>query len=386
MRILDIITEAAPPSGPVPPGMKWNGTMWVPDTTPSPKTEPRKRTPKKPRDSSEKRKRTPPPDTPESRAEPGRKPDAWDRMKDRWDKKKQDQRYAEYINKRKIVWINRLGKVMGWLLKAAGLLTPIYTLYDELASLEQDYVDREEPFNTGDEATDIATYNSHRNWLWGKFMATEGAVIAARSIAWVIRSIFWTRFARWIIGAISTGATFGIGLAGTIATEAGILWFSNWLQSKEGEQWWSDSVLEPYLRTGGFVADTAWQGLVAAYNKATKGEAKTSTDQAQEKREKKDKEDPDRRGQGGQPEALPTKPPESQSKVNWPSNIRNWNSGGWTVGGTDVTDGKGFLVPGIQNVLGVQGARREAKRLGLPDPLADLPAAPGQKHPGPFVD
>jgi hypothetical protein len=183
--------------------------------------------------------------------------------------------------------------------------------------------------------------------------------------------------------------TFGVGLAATIATESGILWFSTWLQSKEGEQWWADSVIEPYLRTGGFLADTAWQGLVAGYNKFTKGEFKTSSDEAQEKREKKDKEDPDRRGQGAQADSsatLPTKPPESQSKVKWPSHIRNWNSGGWTVGGADVTDGKGFLVPGIENVLSVQGARREALSRKLPDPLADLPARPGQQHPGPFVD
>jgi hypothetical protein len=76
----------------------------------------------------------------------------------------------------------------------------------------------------------------------------------------------------------------------------------------------------------------------------------------------------------------------ANSSINWPSHIRNWNSGGWTVGGTDVTDGLGNLVPGIENVLGVQGARREAQRLKLPDPLADLPARPGQKHPGPFID
>ena len=391
MRILDIIMEAPAPSGPIPPGMKWNGTMWIPDTTPSPKpdSDPTKRTPRRKTDRPPRKRRTAPPDSPDSRSVPGRKPDLWDRMKDRWSKEGQTRRYAEYVEGRKVVWINRLGKMMGWLLKAAGLITPIYTLYEELAFLEKDFVDAVEPYNTGDDALDLQTYNSHRNWLWGKFMATEGAVIGVRSIAWVIRSIFWTRFARWIIGGLSTGVTFGVGLAATIATEAGILWFSNWLQSKEGEQWWADSVIEPYLRTGGFVADTAWQGLVGAYNKTTKGEFKTSSDEAQEKREKKDKEDPDRRGQGAQSDGsatLPTKPPESQSKVNWPSHIRNWNSGGWTVGGADVTDGKGFLVPGIQNVLSVQGARREALSRKLPDPLADLPAAPGQQHPGPFVD
>lgn len=385
MKIFDIICEGPAPT-PAPPGMKWNGTMWVPNTaadTASDKPNFKRRPARR------KKNRTAPPDVPgKTGPTPSSEPSGIDKIKERW--RTNAQRYAKYTDEGVTKRINQLGKITKYLLKAAGFLIPIEQLYSELAKLELDYVEGLYPFNTGDDEADLAIYNERRNWFWGRFMATEGAVLAAQTLAWALRSIFWGRIAKNIVTFISAGVTFGTSIAFSLATEAGIAWMSKWLSTPEGEQWWRESFIGPLLRFGGAVLDTAWQGLVMAYTKGTTGQAQSSNDIAQDRRDNRRSDPnyvpPPTTGLGTQSEKLPDKPPESQSKINWPSNIRNWNNGGWTVGGEQVTDGKGYLIPGIQNVISVQGARAEAKRKGLPDPLADLPAAPGKQHPGEYVD
>lgn len=397
MRILDIIMEAPQPSGPVPPGMKWNGTMWVPDTGPTPKKKrPRRDRKKPPIDKKPKpapRNRKPPEDIPGKSKNLPRSPDIIDKLKYRWSKEGQSARYAEFVNGKRMIWAARLGKLTVWILRGAGIITPLYELYDNLSRLEKDFVDIADPF-TGDDEYDEDLYNKARNQLWADFMVQEGAVLAAQTLALVLRYITWTAFVRRLVMFLSAGATFGIGLAAGITVEAMILWLQYWLKTPEGREWWKSSFIEPYIRYGAAALDGAWQSLVGFYNKTTKGEFKTSTDVALDKRAEKDKEPnrpnknkrTDTTGQATQPSALPTSPPADQSSTQWPSNIRNWSGGSWIVGGTRVTDGQGYLIPGVSNVLAVQGARREALSRKLPDPLADLPAGPGEKHPGPFVD
>ena len=390
MKVLDIIVEASPPSGPVPPGMRWNGTMYVPIDTPKdpksdPKKTPRKR-PKRDKPLPVPGRRTPPVDSIESSKVPAKQPDGWDKIKDRW--KTRGDRYDAYVDQGVPKYLNRISGVVRFFMKAAGLLGPLVVFYGELAKLEKDYIDEVYPFDTGDDQMDNDVYNSMRNFMWGKFLATEGAIIASRSLVWVLRATLWTRTLKNVAAFLSAGATFGTSVAVALATEAGLLWFSNWLSGPEGKKWWENEFIAPYLRFGGAIVDTAWQALVMAYTKATGGKAQTSAEIVQDKREKKRAQtDPDNQnGRGDQRERLPTEPPPSQSAVDFPSNIRTWVNGGWAVGGHPVTDGRGFLTPGVQNVLSVQGARREAQRRNLPDPLADIPAAPGQKHPGAFVD
>lgn len=332
------------------------------------------------------KRRTPPGPNPKPSDKSVPKPDHWDRTVARW--KNRAENYAKYQEQTIPKWVGRWGGLLNRILKGIGLLTPVYTLYKELANLELDFIEGNDPYNSGDDEQDLIVYNKDRDFRWGKFMATEGAVIGARSIVWVLRAVFWTRLAKNLFAFLSAGATFGLSVAGALATEGGIAWFSYWLQTPEGLKWWTNSVIEPWLKGVGNFTDTAWQGLVMAYTKATGGEAKSSSDIAQDKRDQRRQ---DGGGQAARPnqnqrQRLPTEPPQSQSGTNWPSNIRTWVNGGWSVGGHPVTDGRGYLKSGMQNIISVQGARREAKRLGLPDPLADLPVAPGQKHPGPFVD
>lgn len=373
MKVLDIISEAPQP-GTAPPGMKWNGSIFVPISAPdkSPKNKSNKNS-KKPIQFSGKRT-APPPEF--KRTSKTAKPDWWDRTVERW--KKRSSNYDAYVSQRVPKFIDKLGGILGRILKYAGLLTPVYTLYNDLAKLEFDYINEIYPYDSGDDDQDIATYNVSRNYMWGKFMATEGAVIAAQSIKWMLKTVFWTRLAKNLVTFLSSGVTLGASIAVGLATEAGILWFSNWLQSPEGEKWWTNAVVEGYLKGAGNWADGAWSLLVGSYNAATQGKFITPADQAREKRAA------GKPPQSDQSKQLPTEPPESQNKIKWPKEIRNWVNGGWSVGGHPVTDGRGYLRPESAGVLSVEGARASAKLRGLPDPLADLPVAPGEKHPGPF--
>jgi hypothetical protein len=70
--------------------------------------------------------------------------------------------------------------------------------------------------------------------------------------------------------------------------------------------------------------------------------------------------------------------------TSYPQDIRYEKQNRIFVGDEIVTEFDGYLIPGVQNLIGVQWARQTAKRLGLPDPLADIPVRPGTPAPRPL--
>jgi hypothetical protein len=74
----------------------------------------------------------------------------------------------------------------------------------------------------------------------------------------------------------------------------------------------------------------------------------------------------------------------SGSNDNWPRDIRYTHNDRIYVGGQMVTDHEGYLINGIDGVLGVAGARASASRQKLKDPLSEIPIRPGGQIPKPM--
>ena len=93
-------------------------------------------------------RRKPPAPTP-TKSDTSVKPDHWDRTVARW--KNRAENYEAYKTRTVPKWIGRLSGVLRTILKGAGLLTPVYTLYEELANLELDFIEGNDPYNSGND-------------------------------------------------------------------------------------------------------------------------------------------------------------------------------------------------------------------------------------------
>lgn len=403
---------------------------------------------KKPEKSSVRQPRTPPP-MPDDIAEkttPTRKPDWYDKAAARW---KNTADYDAYVQKTVPLWIGRIAYWMKRLLQAFNLLEPLYTLYSELARNEKAFMDEAYPYNAYEQAIkrgesepdrastdkdDMLTYNNMRNYLIGDFVGKYGVIITMHMLAQIIAAVVWGSRVKNVFLYIGAPLTFGTSLIGAVGSQVATAAFIAWLESKEGRKKWEHYAFTeifgiPFKTTGrevvggfGEIADSFWQGMkMTALSIARHPNPQFSKEELRDKRKQYRQPDAplpgldqkdtsstasnnntrnvekDSKGQGTQnnttsekppkkSSSLPKYPPASQSKVQWPSDVRSWVNGGWNIYGEPVTDGLGFLIPGIEYETKVRLARRWAKSNGYPDPLADLPAAPGQQHPGPFVD
>lgn len=210
------------------------------------------------------------------------------------------------------------------------------------------------------EIADAATLEEMREYTWGMLVT---ATIAPTVIKYMANALFVTRIARWIkngLAVLGAGVTGGASVVAAVATEAGFAWLQSWLTSDKGMTWVKE-YLYNYIRFLGKIPDALWDQLTGYY------------DNAKERRQQSGPPEGERTGQG----ALAAEPQVSRSTETWPEDIRYEKQNRIFVGDTAVTDHQGFLIPGIQNVLGVQGARAAAKRRKLADPLADIKLKPG---------
>jgi hypothetical protein len=330
--------------------------------------------------------------------------DIVDKFKEKWGKAETKQKYDDWANSKEGVWKARLGKVFLWAARTGNFILPIAELYSNLAKLELDFIEMNKPF-TGDLELDKRYYNAWRNEFFEEFFTGAGAVIAGQVSGQLVRLLYYTTFIRRFILGLSAGLTWGVGLLAGITLEGMILWAQTWLQTPEGQKWLREQYFEPVVRYGATAADGAWQSLVGFYRKAftgdkfMSGEYKTPTDSAVDARNQKNAANKNDQGNKTDntdnkldnktdttPKNKPVPQPPKQKIDRLPQNIRSWNGKQWIVGGVPVTDENGNLEPGVEYSIQVKMARQEAKRKGLPDPLADLPAAPGETHPGKFID
>lgn len=378
------------------------------------------------------RQSKPPPPMPEDAGKTrAPKQDWWDKAAARW---KNTAEYDAYVQKRVPKWIGRLSWGTMWMLRYFNLLEPLYMMYADLARAEKAYMDEQYPYNhyeryreQGSDVTreqsdkaDMERYNQDRNYIVGEFMAKYGVILVLQSLRMLIQWLVWGKLIKNIFLYLSAPATFGASIIGAVGSEVAIGATIAFLESKEGKEWWQKKVRSEVILLGQ-IGDSGWQTLRTGILAFARQPALTSQEAVNEKRKqyrepesyppelepndsKSDKTtsnvEKDSKGQGTQnntgkntgekipvpPKRLPKLPPASQSKVKFPSDVRSWINGGWNINGEPVTDGDGFLIPGIEHDIRVRVARRWAKEHGYPDPLADLPAAPGQQHPGPFVD
>ena len=345
MRILDLITEAGPTTYvPASPG----SPIVVPTPlTPSPAPSPAPSSPKGPK------KRF----TPKS---------IWDQVKARASKNKRRVSRAEYVFENKYGWKLRL------LFKLIGLTALIISHLSALEELDEQYKSGELlPGGTEDEKRQA--FEEAREFAWGLFQTAAIAPAAARMLS---RALLVTKIARLIKNIIavgSAGVSFGASLVAAAASEAFFIWLQQWIMSDSGKAWFAE-YLGSVIRYFGKPADAIVNQLHAAWN-SSQGKPGDYYDQKQREREQAGNKDQAPDGQGAQAAA---EPEASRSTETWPRDIRYENQNRIYVGGTKVTDHTGKLIPGIQNVLAVQGARATADRRKLKDPLADIPQQPGQ--------
>ncbi len=348
MRLSELLFEADAPSGPVPPGMKWNGTMWVPDTAPVKADAPKTDAPKTDSDSP---KRKP-------RSKPFTPRDIVDQAKRRL------KRNTKYVEKAEKILNDRYGWKLKVLFKAAGLwiiITETWATTDVL----------DEMYQTGNGINTKEELEESREFVWGLFNTAILAPAVVRLTANVLLITRLARILKWLLSFASAPFSLGASIVAAAGTEAFFIWLQKWIVSTEGQKFFQ-TYLYDVIRYFGKPTDAAANMLQSAWNKV-QGKEGDYYDDAKRRREQGGKPE----GQGGQT-TPPGQAPVPTSTETWPRHVRYTYKNEIFVGGTRVLDKDNKLIPGIQNEIGVQGARATAKLLKLKDPLEDLPQQPGQ--------
>jgi hypothetical protein len=342
MRLSELLFEDPAPSGPVPPGMKWNGTMWVPDTTPVKADAPK---------------------TDEPKTEPAKKKKKRINPRNMYDSAVARIKYKQsWVRRREQVLGEKYGWKLKWLFRGLGIwvaITETWAITDVLDDMYQKGEIDETELEEG------------REFAWGLF---NTATIAPAVIRLTANALLLTRVLRFLknaLAAVTAVGSLGASIAAAAASEAFFIWLQKWIMSVEGQKWFSTYLYE-FIRYFGKPTDAVANTLQQAWN-VTQGKGNIDYyDDAKKRREQGGKAD----GQGGQPDKGP--PPPPQSTETWPRHIRYEDRNRIFVGGVKVTDDEGKLIVGVQNALAVQGARAGAKQLKLKDPLEDIPLHPGQ--------
>ncbi len=348
MKVSEIIFEAPAPSGPVPAGMTWNGTMWVPAGTPSAPTPKPKKTPKE-RSLENILKR--------ARAKV---------RKSRADLDAAEKKYNKAF-----------GTGFKWLFRFAGLTVATVELYATLEEIDDIY--RNEP----DVIQTDADYNALRELAFGTYQVAVLAPVIANVAVRLARSILFLNWIKRIAALASAPITGGLSVGAMLATEVGVAWFQSWIASKEGQDWIADSFFMTPIRTFGKVGNNIADALSMAYTKAMTGKAETNLDQLQQEPlspskpgGRKPRKDNEPEGQGGQ--VAPQDDQSPASRAAYTTDIRMKVGNTILVGGQAVTDEKGYLIPSRLQMFRVQSARETALRRGQPDPIEGIPQKPGE--------
>jgi hypothetical protein len=347
MRLSELLFEADAPSGPVPPGMKWNGTMWVPDTTPVKADAPKTDAPKTDSDSP---KRKP-------RSKPFTPQDLLDRAKQRL------RRNAKYVKNAEKLIDDKYGWKLKLLFRTLGLLAIITETWATTDVLDEMYQNGEISAEKLEEG---------REFAWGLF---NTAALAPLVVRWTANALLVTKAARilkWLLSFASAPFSLGASIVVAAGTEAFFIWLQKWIVSKDGQKFFETYLFE-VIRYFGKPTDATANMLQSAWNKVQGKEGDYYDDAKKRRAEKAPPEDPE--GQGGQTAGPP---PIAPSKETWPDHIRYEKQNRIFIGGMKVTDDQGKLIPGIQNAIQVQGARAAANTLKLQDPIADIPQRPGE--------
>jgi len=257
-----------------------------------------------------------------------------------------------------------LGEKYGWKLKTLFRLFGIWEILTETWATTDVLDDK---YQKGE--IDQTQLEEGREFAWGLF---NTAAIAPTVIKVTSNALLLTRFLRFMkntLAVVSAPASLGASIAAAAASEAFFIWLQKWIVSTEGQKWFSTYLYE-VIRYFGKPTDAVANKLQQAYNTVQGKEGDYYAD-AKTRKEKSGT------GQAAQPDSKPPPPPETSET--WPRHVRYTDDNYIFVGGMMVTDEKGFLVPGTQNEIRVQGARATAKLLKLKDPLADIPVRPGQE-------
>ena len=261
---------------------------------------------------------------------------------------------------------------MRLLFKGLGLTALIISHLSALEELDEQYKSGELfPGATEDEKRQA--FEEAREFAWGLFQTAVIAPTVARMLG---RALFVTKLARLlknIVALGSAGVSFGTSLVAAAATEAFFIWLQQWIMSDAGKAWFAE-YLGSVIRYFGKPTDAIVNKLHSAWN-SSQGKPGDYYDTKQKEREQAGNKDQAPDGQGAQ---RAQEPQVARGTETWPRDIRYEDQNRIYVGGTKVTDPTGKLIPGIQNVLSVQGARAAADRRKLKDPLADIPQQPGQ--------
>jgi hypothetical protein len=253
----------------------------------------------------------------------------------------------------------------GWRLKLLfrlmGLVVPTVNLYNLLEEIDewwrQGKIDNED------------NYNDLRDLAYGTY---QTAILAPILIRWLARLVRLTSFLNWIkrIAAFASApVTGGLTLAAALATEAGVLWFQNWLTSPAGQDWIINSIFMDIVKNFGKVGSTGVDLLAQAFGQ------KGALDRVKEKPPLPGKDDTDKdRGQGTQDREAP----EPARGASYSTDVRYSRAGNVYVGNVLVTDQDGYVDPKKIDLIPVQSARSTAVRRGQPDPIEGIPQRPGK--------
>lgn len=283
MRISELLLEASPPPGPAPAGMTWNGTMWVPASTPAP-------APSSPAPSS------PSGPDPKKRAE----------RKQRVERGRRVQRGKNYLvdliqNRRNEPAYNALGRsnalkriggamrilrLIGYADLAIGYWTDIAIVEEELAR----QVAAKEI--TKEEANE--DYNETRKQLLAVIVTT---IAASSFIKYALRTAMGLRWLVRALGLAETVVSGGLGIGLLIASEIAMTYFMNWATSDEGKKTIAEIITYPII--GDIKASDAIGALATAPIDKVKSLIAKFTGEA--KKDDQKPGDPAKPGQGTQP-------------------------------------------------------------------------------------
>lgn len=267
----------------------------------------------------------------------------------------------------------------GWKAKAVfrllGLTTSIIGFYTILEEID-------ESWQLGEIETE-QDYTNLRDMAYSIFTVQILTPIVVSKIASIVKNIFFIRWIKNGLAVISAPATAGASVVAALATEAGILWFQNWLSSQEGRDWMVKYLFDYIIYFGkvetslvDFVADKMGKGTAldrakalppldpndpANKNKGLKGSKKIGPGGTSQ-------------GQGGSEKEAP--PPAGGASYD--TDIRYTRGKNVYVGNVMVTDAEGYLMPATADYIPVQVARSTAIRRGQPDPFDGIPQRPGK--------
>lgn len=264
MKVYEILSEAAPPPGPVPAGMHWNGSMFVPGTAPA---QPQAAAPAQSKASADSK---------------ARRVAHANKVKDittppkivRQLGRHTNRRKAEYLKKTaradaiKASYLGKLGKAGEFFIRWAGLLEPVYQLWQTVSGLEDDYKNGMD--YDGHPMTE-EDFIAERDFAYGIFSAQILVPSIVRALANSEKILNLVRHIKNAGAIAAAPVSGGLSIGAALATEAGFAAFRVFLGSDMVQNWLADWIMS-WVKGVGWVGTGLVDGLWNLFTTSTYAE------------------------------------------------------------------------------------------------------------------